>query len=174
MGHAVAMGEHVARRPGEVATATSVTFEAFFVAERDGLVRAVTLAIGDARLAAEAVDEAMARAWQRWAEVSGYDRPVGWVYRVAVNWARSAWRKLGRLLPTDRPPDTGHVDPDPPDPRLWEALGRLPAAQRDAVVLHHVLQWTNPEIAEAMQVPVGTVKARVHRGVAALREEMTA
>ena len=42
------------------------------------------------------------------------------------------------------------------------------------MVLHHVLQWTNPEIAEAMQVPVGTVKARVHRGVAALREEMTA
>lgn len=174
MGHVVTMGETVASRSVRTPARAVADFETFFARERDDLVRAVTLAVGDHRLAGEAVDEAMARAWQRWNQVSDYDRPVGWVYRVAVNWARSTWRRLGRLRPMGEPPERAHHDPEPADPRLWEALGRLPESQRDAVVLHHVLQWTNPEIAAALEVPVGTVKARVHRGITALREEMTA
>ena len=166
-----AVGGHVSERAAQ--PSVEAAFAGFYQRERDGLVRAVSLAVGDPALATEAVDEAMARAWQRWRTVSQHARPAGWVYRVAVNWARSVWRRLRRTHPTDTPPDGGVAPPAPRDTELWAALEQLPSAQRDAIVLHHVLQWTNPEIAEALDVPVGTVKARTSRGLARLREEVS-
>lgn len=59
----------------------------------------VTLAVGDTALASEAVDEAMPLAPERWSKVGHYDRPAGWVFRVAINWATSRHRKLA-LRPT--------------------------------------------------------------------------
>ncbi len=173
MGAAVSTGEQLAQAPpGADARDHEASFAAFYGRERDGLVRAVALAVGDASLASEAVDEAFARAWTRWRKVAAYDRPAGWVYRVAVNWARSAWRRLGRSVPSQDVPDAVHHDRPVADPALWAALASINPDQRDAIVLHHVLQWTNPEIAEALGVPVGTVKARIHRGLDALRQEV--
>lgn len=153
------------------ATSMDVAFATFYGCERDRLVRALAIVLRDPELAAEAVDEAMARAWARWSSVGDHANPAGWVYRVALNWARSRLRRrrFRSLAPV---PDQPMVDPDPVDEVLWAAVDALPLAQRSAVVLRYGLDWPLQRIAEATGAPVGTVKSRVSRGVAALRSQL--
>lgn len=54
---------------------------------------------------------------------------------------------------------------------LAGALRRLPARQREAVVLRYWLGWSEAETAEAMGISAGSVKTHVHRAVAALSSE---
>jgi RNA polymerase sigma-70 factor (ECF subfamily) len=53
---------------------------------------------------------------------------------------------------------------------LREALQKLPEAQRTAIVLHHLCDLPVDEVAAEVGAPVGTVKARLSRGRAALAE----
>lgn len=146
-------------------------FEGFWSRERDRVRRALALTLADADLASDAVDEAMVRAYARWGRVGGLQDPAGWVYRVGLNWARSALRKR-RLRPTlpqgfepagddgARPVDEG-LD-------LWSAVEALSVKHRAVVVLRFYLDWPVEQIADALQIPAGTVKSRLHRALATL------
>jgi DNA-directed RNA polymerase specialized sigma24 family protein len=74
-------------------------FTAFYERRRAQLHAVVAVTLGDHHLAAEAVDEAFVRAAERWSEVSRMERPAGWVYRVAVNWAMVLRFVLGHSVP---------------------------------------------------------------------------
>ena len=97
-----------------------------------------------------------------------------WIWTIALNLGRNRARDRARR-PTlvelaDRHPTW---DVEPPDAAAWDRrLGRLPAAQRTAVVLRHVAGLGYGEIAEATGRPEGTVKADVHRGLDRLRRIM--
>lgn len=110
-------------------------FAWFWAQERDHVYRSVAFAVGDPSLASEAIDEAMTRALERWSKVGRYDRPAGWVYRVAVNWATSRRRRLA-LRPTrsrevlDRP-----ITDELPDVDLARQLALLKPVQRSVVLL---------------------------------------
>jgi RNA polymerase sigma factor (sigma-70 family) len=144
-------------------------FTAFYELRREEVHAAVAVTLGDHHLAAEAVDEAFVRAAERWNEVSRMDRPAGWVYRVAVNWATS-WRRKWARRPTlpsgvlDRP----HHD-DLASVSLLEALAGLPVLQRQMLVLRFVLGYSVPETAAVLGVAEGTVKSGVHRARQQLR-----
>jgi RNA polymerase sigma-70 factor (ECF subfamily) len=56
---------------------------------------------------------------------------------------------------------------------LEHALERLPLVERDAVTLFYLQELSPNEIAEALKVPVGTVKSRLFRGRRLLRQHMT-
>lgn len=149
-------------------------------AERDfddfylGTVRRVTAQIvallGDASEAEDAVQEAYARAWQRWDAVSKMDDPAAWVRVVAYRIKVSAWRSAVRRVAAYRrhgPP--GDVPEHGPDSvALVAALRRIPEAQRRAIVLFHMAGLTIEQIAAEVGAPTGTVKARLSRGRAAL------
>lgn len=149
------------------------TFEFFYRTERDRLVRALTLTIGDLTLATEAVDEAMARAYPRWRHVGGYANPAGWVYRVALNWARSRLRKLARERHRT-PPESVVWDPEPLDPTLLCHVRALPEHHRTVVVLRYFLDWSLDQIADALDIRSGTVKSRLHRALRELRSRLEA
>src|SRR5262245_55966399 len=72
-------------------------FEEFYRGERDALARLCYLATLDVEAAADAAQEAMLRAWQRWDAVAGGD-PAAWVRTVALNLCRSRWRRIQREL----------------------------------------------------------------------------
>jgi RNA polymerase sigma-70 factor (sigma-E family) len=149
------------------------TFDAFYRRERDPLYRALALTLADADLAAEAVDEAMVRAYQRWARVTDYDNPAGWVYRVALNWALSRLRRRWRSVVVAAVPDRAAADePDRDVGVLAAAVAALSPRQRAVVVLRFHLDWSVDQIAAALGVPAGTVKSRLHRALAALRESL--
>jgi DNA-directed RNA polymerase specialized sigma24 family protein len=97
-------------------------FEDFYQAERATLLRAVAFALGDLDLGAEATDEAMARAYERWGEVGSMANPSGWVYRVAVNLGYNRTRR--RALERRRPVavDRDRADCDGPRRLLGEVL----------------------------------------------------
>lgn len=150
-------------------------FDAFFGRERTSLVRAVAFATGDAGSAAESVDEAMARAFQRWDRVGRYTDPAGWVYRVAVNVGRSRWRRARRLV-LGATGDGGSTPSEPtvPDADLWHAVAALPGGQRDAVVLRFVLDWDFSRIGHALGIEESSARARVSRGLSTLRRTLEA
>lgn len=157
---------------GAVPSRVAVPFESFYRGDREGLRRAVAFAIGDHALAGEAVDEAMTRAYQRWTRVGGYDDPAGWVYRVAVNWARSRWRRARRLVAIPAPESAAARPSDLPDPALWAAVAALPDGQRDAIVLRFVLDWPHERIAAALDITPGSARSRVTRGLQRLRADL--
>lgn len=150
---------------------TGPAFEVFWHLHRDQIVRALALTLNDPVLAAEATDEALTRAYQRWHRVSGLDDPAGWVYHVASNWATSWLRKMHRR-PTrprdelDRPVLDHHDDVD-----VVRAVRKLSVLHREVVVLRFYLDWSVAQIAAALHVPEGTVKSRLHRALAHLQED---
>lgn len=146
-------------------------FPDFYRVNHQPVFRALVATIGDHELAREAVDEAMTRAFQRWSTVSSYDNAPGWVYRVALNWARSRLRKQKREDLHDAPPEQAVYQPLP-DPDIETALRALPLESRSLVVLRHLLDWSYEEIAQALDIPVGTAKSRLHRVMDQLRDSL--
>jgi RNA polymerase sigma-70 factor (ECF subfamily) len=151
----------------------AVDFEAFYAQTWQEIYRAVALAIGEADLAREAVDEAMTRAYERWHSVSSMNNSRGWVYRTAVNWATSRLRRRSvarRVVPIPR---LAFDDADPPDPTVETALRALPLKQRTVIVARFLLDMSEQETAKALGVPVGTVKSRTSRALTRLRGELS-
>jgi RNA polymerase sigma factor (sigma-70 family) len=101
-------------------------------------------------------------------------RVRGWIWTIALNLGRNHARdRARRPTPVELDDRDGRSDPEPPDSAAWDRrLGALPATQRRAVVLRHVVGLSYPEIAEAVARPEGTVKADVHRGLERLRRIM--
>jgi len=144
-------------------------FAPFYEQHRDPVARALTLVLGDAQLAADATDEAMTRAVGKWSTISTYDNPQGWVYRVALNWARS-WlgrRRRERDRPVSFGPDT--VAPVERNIALEDALARLSIEHRSVVVLRFYFDWSVDQTAEALAIAPGTVKSRLARALPLLR-----
>jgi RNA polymerase sigma factor (sigma-70 family) len=137
------------------------SFDAFYTSARPDIARALALALGDADLATEATDEALARAYERWPTVSRLDRPEGWVYRVAMNWALSILRRRrrGDHRLYDPGADTSAVS----DPDVHAALAELDVKHRTVIVCRHLLGWSVADTAAALNVREGTVKSRLHR-----------
>jgi RNA polymerase sigma-70 factor (ECF subfamily) len=160
--------------PAPTAAATTavgaIDFTDFYRATWPGVARALTLVLGDADLAVDATDEAMARAYPRWDKLSGYDNPAGWVYRVGLNWARSTHRRLRRRLPFAR----GEAMAPAPDaePAIRDALVALPVKQRSVVVCRLLLDWSVEDTATALGIRPGTVQSRLHRAVHSLEQTL--
>jgi RNA polymerase sigma-70 factor (ECF subfamily) len=150
------------------------TFEQFYAGTEGRVYRALAVTLGDADLAREATDEAMARAFVAWSKVSGFANPSGWVFRVGLNWARS-WR---RGLHRERPMPVGSTGPavaalDAEAAAATAALRRLPVAQRAVVVCRVMFDLSTLETSHALGIPAGTVRSRLSRAIAALRADLT-
>jgi RNA polymerase sigma-70 factor (ECF subfamily) len=145
-------------------------FDAFYASTCRRVLGHLYTMTGTRADAEDAVQEAYARAWQRWSTVSGYGDPEGWVRTVAYRISVSSWRKARNRVAAHRrhgPPD------DPPGLSadhlaLASALRHIPAEQRRAVVLFHLVGRSLDEIAQETGVSVNTVKSRLGRGRRAL------
>lgn len=132
-------------------------FEGWYCREHPRLITLLAAATGDVGLAHEAADEALARAFERWSSVGQMASPTGWTYRVALNVVKRRARRqelerrlLGRVVRDDVPGPTGE---------LFLLVSSLPPRQRRAVLLRHVGQLTEHEIAQVMGVARGTVSS---------------
>lgn len=145
-------------------------FDAFYASSGPRLVRQLHAMTGDLGEAQDCVQEAFARAWQRWDRVSAYDSPEAWVrtiaWRLAVSRFRRARTGRGALRRHGLAPDVPALSAD--RVALVAALRQIPEAQRRAIVLHHVAGLSVEEVAVETGAPTGTVKARLSRGRAAL------
>ena len=146
------------------------SFEVFYRDRWQPIYRAVAVGVKDSELAKEAVDEAMARAYERWRSVTKMSNPEGWVFRVAMNWATSRLRRQAlRVRELETPVVTYQPEPEPD---LVAAVRSLPRRQRDVVIARCLLDMSEVDTAEALGIPVGTVKSRLSRGLARLKEQL--
>ena len=154
--------------------ADSIDFPGFYSASATRVVGYLYVVLGSVAEAEDAAQEAYTRAWLRWSRVRTYDDPEAWVRTVGFRVAMSSWRKTRNRLTAQRNSSAGgnaaaHVPDLSPDRLVVaDALRRIPAEQRRALVLFHMLGLTVTEIAEEIGAPVGTVKARLSRGRKAL------
>lgn len=163
----------VRRRPEGPAEA-HLNFDKFYLQHRDQIARALSLSLRNADLGAEAADEAFVRACQKWAEVSTYNNPQGWVYRVAMNWARS-WLRRTRRERDKRPLLLNHelIEDDVVDVDLERALGGLSPSHRTVVVARFFMEWSVDETADALGIRPGTVKSRLSRALVQLANDLS-
>jgi len=147
-------------------------FDEFFARHHDEMVRALTLSLGDVELGRDAAAEGFARALERWSTVSGYSNPSGWVYRVGLNWARSGRRKWRRERTGMRLTDHAAPESSAHDSQLVDALGRLSIEHRAVVVGRYYLDFSEAQLADALDVAPGTVKSRLSRALTQLSNLM--
>jgi RNA polymerase sigma-70 factor (sigma-E family) len=122
--------------------------------------------------AQDVVQEAFARALARPQALKDIDAPEAWLRTVAVNLVRRRWRRrqiLTTILRRERPVVQLVAEaPGPERSDLRDALADLPRVFREVIVLHYLADLPVDEVADLLEVPVGTVKSRLSRGRAAL------
>lgn len=157
---------------------TEDEFDAFYAAAFPRLTGQLYAFTGDHGEAQDVVQEAFVRAWDRRRDFLADGAPEAWVRTVAMRLAVSRWRRARRWLELVRrtPPPESAPGPETQHAHLTDlvaALRRLPEAQRRAVVLHHLCDLSVEQVASETGAPVGTVKARLSRGRAALARELS-
>jgi RNA polymerase sigma-70 factor (ECF subfamily) len=153
---------------------TEDEFDAFYAAAFPRLTGQLYAFTGDHGEAQDVVQEAFVRAWDRRKSFLADSAPEAWIRTVAVRLAVSRWRRAKRWLELMRrhPPPEPVPGPGPEHAALVAALRQLPQAQRLAIVLHHLCDLSVEQVASETGAPVGTVKARLSRGRAALAKQL--
>lgn len=143
---------------------------ALYDAEHAGMVRLAHLLTGSAATAEDVVHEAFLRVFER---LDGLEEAGAYLRKVVVNLCRDHHRRrevADRWLRHQGPPPAAL----PPElDETWHALGSLPEHQRTALVLRFYLDLKVEDVAAVLDVPAGTVKSQIHRGLAALSGEVT-
>ncbi len=146
------------------------------------MLAVATRLLADRRVAEEAVQQAFVQAW-RAAGRFDPERPLGpWLRSIVRRTAVDAWRRerrhhartLDEVAPGDLPSISPPAIEDTSD--AWDvrrALDRLPPAEREVVRLAHLDQLTQPEIADRLGIPLGTVKSRTHSAYGKLRAALS-
>jgi RNA polymerase sigma-70 factor, ECF subfamily len=155
-------------------------FAALMSMNGDRLMAIAYRILRDVNQAEDAVQETIVAAWRDLPDLRDPDRFPGWLYRVLVHacYAQARhtrrWNAGVRVL-TSEPSDPSSelMSVDDRD-QLDRAFRRLPPEQRAIVVLHHYLGWGQAEVAEMLDVPLGTVKSRLHYATLALRAAVEA
>jgi RNA polymerase sigma factor (sigma-70 family) len=144
-------------------------FDDFFEAFARQVAAIVAMTTGDATLAEDATQEAMARAYVKWSRVSKLDRPDLWVIRVAANIAIDSWRRrrhevdLSDASAPAEPPDEIRV--------LWVrwAMERLTPEDRVLLILRHRDGMSIDEISASLAKSPHTVTSYLKRARRRLR-----
>jgi RNA polymerase sigma-70 factor (sigma-E family) len=158
-------------------------FSAFMREARDPLHRMAYLLSGDRHRAEELTQHALERTYRAWSRARERD-PLAYARRVLANLRVDTWRRTRREVlagPDELTQAEGARRPGRPaageqtgsvDDRdaVVRALQTLPMKQRRVVVLRHLLDLSESEVAAELGIPVGTVKSTASRGLARLRE----
>ena len=149
------------------------SFDAYVATRTPALVGHLHAMTGDRAEAQDVVQEALVRFWALGSGGRAEVRdPDAWVRTAARRLAVSRWRRAHHRLGLLRAqPAARDVDPPGEDVVLLvAALRRLPRPQREAVVLHHLVDLPVEEVATELGIAIGTVKSRLSRGRVALRD----
>lgn len=169
-------------RQGEVAA-----FEPLVEKYRDRAWRLAFNILRDREDAADVIQEAFVRAWQALPSFRGQSAFYTWLFRIVVNVASDRARQRaarGRAFGTERVPeeewDRAMSDPGPaPDDearraeereRITRALAALPEHHRTIIMLSDLEGLSYREIADVLDIPMGTVMSRLHHARKRLRD----
>ncbi|MFB6439157.1 SigE family RNA polymerase sigma factor [Streptomyces sp. NPDC056411] len=164
------------RRSATEAAEAEAAFTAYVQERRASLYATAYHLTGDRFEAEDLLQSALFSTYRAWDRISDKAALGGYLRRTMTNLHISAWRrrKLNEY-PTEELPETvGEVDAMRGTELravLWQALARLPETQRTMLVLRYYEGRTDPEIADILNISVGTVKSSIWRALRRLRED---
>ncbi|MFD7710779.1 SigE family RNA polymerase sigma factor [Streptomyces sp. NPDC059785] len=164
------------RRSVSEAANAEAAFTAYVQERRASLYATAYHLTGDRFEAEDLLQSALFSTYRAWDRISDKAAVGGYLRRTMTNLHISAWRrrKLNEY-PTEELPETaGDTDAMRGTELravLWQALARLPELQRTMLVLRYYEGRTDPEIAEILDISVGTVKSSIWRSLRRLRED---
>ena len=159
-------------------------FEAEAMPHAPGLFRLAMWLERNRTEAEDLVQETLARGWESFHRFEPGSNCRAWLVTILRHVRSNRRRALGRspvIAVADAEERIAHtiaIAPAIPehltDAEVLSALGRLPAAFQDVVVLADVEDLSYKAIAEALEIPLGTVMSRLHRARGLLRVELAA
>jgi RNA polymerase sigma-70 factor (sigma-E family) len=163
--------------PGEPSGISNEEEFSAYVRERRASLYATAYHLTGDRFAAEdLLQSALFSTYRAWDRISDKGAVGGYMRRTMTNLHISAWRRRKvNEYPTEEMPETvGDTDAmGGTELRavLWQALAKLPENQRTMLVLRYYEGRTDPEIADVLNISVGTVKSSIWRALRRLRED---
>jgi RNA polymerase sigma-70 factor (ECF subfamily) len=145
----------------------------------DRLFAIARLILHDVDLAQDATQDALVRAWRDLPTLRDIERFDAWLYRLIVNACadvgrhRRRWRAEITVLRSE-PAESDRTAEVADRDQLERGLARLTDAQRTILVLNFYVGLPPSELADALDIPVGTAKSRLHYAVEALRAALDA
>jgi RNA polymerase sigma-70 factor, ECF subfamily len=145
----------------------------------DRLYATARFILRDTELAEDATQDALVRAWRDLPSLRDAERFDAWMHRLIIRACADVgrhqrrWRAEITVLPNepfepDRTPDLANRD------QIEQGLRRLSDAQRAILVAHFYVGMSVTEAADALDIPVGTAKSRLHYAIEALRAALAA
>lgn len=145
-------------------------YEAFIREHQRAILNYLWRMTGDEQSAYDLAQEVFVRAWRRFAKLRGYERPRGWLFRVATNLAltslagRRAPLASVDLLSADQEPQTSdpawHVAERD---AVWTALAGLSPQRRAALILREVYGLSCAEVARALGISDAAARMTLSR-----------
>ncbi len=153
-------------------------FEAEVLAFADQLFRVALRVCRDREKAQDLVQETFLQAWRSFHRFEPGSNLRAWLFKILFNVHYSTLRRQRlELVPVEETiAETLAYDPPTPqhltEAEVLAALDRLPRDFQIPVILSDVEELTYREMAEVLQIPIGTVMSRLHRGRKLLRSEL--
>jgi RNA polymerase sigma-70 factor (ECF subfamily) len=150
--------------------------ERLMTAYGDGILRMCFVYLRDMSLAEDAMQETFWKAYRQYADFRQESSEKTWIMRIAINTCkdvrRASWfRKVDRSVTLDMVPEA-HCDFDPEDDTVILEIMKLPSKLKEVVLLKYYQGLSFQEIAQALQIPVGTVSTRMNTAKKKLRTKL--
>jgi RNA polymerase sigma-70 factor (ECF subfamily) len=174
------LSTEIVRAPVHVAAAKDLAFDRAFVtaleAELSMAYRLAGYLMADSAEAQDAVQEASVRAWRAWKDLRERDKFHSWFSQILVNVCRTRLSRQSKR----RTVDVDEMELEGGDPfraslardAVGRALSVLSNELRMVVVLRYWGELSLAEIADRLNIPIGTVKSRHHAALRALRRRI--
>lgn len=170
------------QRPIDLDQAAS-RLEEEFTRYQDELLGTLYYLLGNVEDARDALQETFVKCWRNRRQVPEIENLRAWIFRIAVNAGRdmrtTAWRRRRRSLGKGETTlVAGETPPEDAASRreelelVREALRQLRPEEQEVFQLRQNGELTYVEIAEAIKIPVGTVKTRMRLALTKLREAL--
>ncbi len=149
-----------------------------YVAHHASLVRLAALVAPEDGMAEDLVQEAFVRLYRSWRRVREPEKVPAYLRATVVNLARGRARRMSVALRhrSAPDPDAGSAEDGAlrheSERQVVELLRQLPTRQRECLVLRYYQNLTEREIAEVLQISVGSVRTHTSRGMAALERQL--
>lgn len=127
---------------------------------------------GDPHLAEDLMQETFVRALRASERYEARGKVSTWLFSIAANLAKDHWRQQKRHAEVPLDEGTLSVRPDEEGVEVREALLRLPLEQRTVLILRYYHDLSYAEIADALVIPLGTVRSRIHNGLERMKSQL--
>jgi RNA polymerase sigma-70 factor (ECF subfamily) len=163
--------------PGEALTGASLDYVHAARAQVDDAYRLAGYLLGDATEAQDAVQDALVKAWRRWPSLRDPEAFKPWFDRIVVNVCRDRMRqhRTLRMVELDAAGEVESADVFGSmlvGDEVASAVARLAPDHRIVIALRYWRDMTLEQVAETLDLPLGTVKSRLHYALRALRAEL--